>query len=61
VYVLNRGREQIKEVPWNQSYVGARVGKFTIGPVPGDEEFVADIGRPGDGPGTIHLARWPGA
>ena len=56
VYVLNRGAEQIKEVPWNQSYVGARVGKFTIGPVPGDEEFVADIGRPGDGPGQFI---WP--
>src|SRR5262245_59840248 len=56
VYVLNRGAEQIKEVPWNRSYVGARVGKFTIGPVSGDEEFVADIGRPGDGPGQFI---WP--
>ena len=56
VYVLNRGAEQIKDVPWNRSIVGARVGKFTIGPVPGDEEFVADIGRPGDGPGQFI---WP--
>ena len=56
VYVLNRGAEQIKEVPWNQSYVGARVGKFSIGPLPGDEEFVADIGHPGDGPGQFI---WP--
>ena len=46
VYVLNRGAEQIKDVPWNRSYVGARVGKFTIGPVPGDEEFVADMATP---------------
>ncbi len=56
VYVLNRGAEQIKDVPWNRAYVGARVGKFTIGPVPGDEEFVADFSRPGDGPGQCI---WP--
>jgi DNA-binding beta-propeller fold protein YncE len=56
VYVLNRGAEQIKDMPWNRTQVGARVGKFTIGPVPGDEEFVADMGRPGDGPGPFI---WP--
>jgi len=56
VYVLNRGAEQIKDVPWNRTQVGTRVGKFTIGPVPGDEEFVADISRPGDGPGELI---WP--
>ena len=56
VYVLNRGAEQIKDVPWNRAYVGARVGKFTIGPMPGDEEFVADFSRPGDGPGQFI---WP--
>src|SRR5919106_5960813 len=56
VYVLNRGAEQIKDMPWNRTQVGTRVGKFTIGPVPGDEEFVADIGRPGDGPGQFI---WP--
>ena len=37
VYVVNRGWEQIKNVPWNRTQVGTRVGKFTIGPVPGDE------------------------
>jgi DNA-binding beta-propeller fold protein YncE len=56
VYVLNRGAEQIKDMPWNRAQVGTRVGKFTIGPVPGDEEFVADISRPGDGPGQLI---WP--
>jgi DNA-binding beta-propeller fold protein YncE len=56
VYVLNRGAEQIKDMPWNRTQVGARVGKFTIGPVPGDEEAVADFGRPGDGPGQFI---WP--
>jgi DNA-binding beta-propeller fold protein YncE len=56
VYVLNRGAEQIKDMPWNRTQVGTRVGKFTIGPVPGDEEFVADISRPGDAPGQLI---WP--
>ena len=56
IYVLNRGSEQIKDVAWNRTQVGARVGKFTIGPVPGDEEFVADISHPGDGPGQLI---WP--
>jgi DNA-binding beta-propeller fold protein YncE len=56
VYVLNRGAEQIKDMPWNRTQVGTRVGKFTIGPVPGDEEFVADFSRPGDGPGQLI---WP--
>jgi DNA-binding beta-propeller fold protein YncE len=56
VYVLNRGAEQIKDMPWNRTQVGTRVGKFTIGPVPGDEEFVADFSRPGDGPGQFI---WP--
>jgi DNA-binding beta-propeller fold protein YncE len=56
VYVLNRGAEQIKDVPWNKTQVGTRVGKFTIGPVPGDEEFVADISHAGDGRGELI---WP--
>ena len=43
-------------MPWNRTQLGTRVGKFTIGPVPGDEEFVADISRPGDGPGQLI---WP--
>jgi DNA-binding beta-propeller fold protein YncE len=56
IYVLNRGSEQIKDTPWNRTQVGARVGKFTIGPVPGDEEFVADISQPGDSLGQLI---WP--
>jgi DNA-binding beta-propeller fold protein YncE len=56
IYVLNRGAEQIKDMPWNRAQVGTRIGKFSIGPVPGDEEFVADISRPGDGPGQLI---WP--
>ena len=33
-----------------------RVGKLTIGPVPGDEEAVSDFSRPGDAPGEMI---WP--
>src|SRR5688572_11468078 len=56
LYAVNRGWEQIQNVPSNRTQLGTRVGKFTIGPVPGDEEFVADFSKPGDGPGEL---MWP--
>ncbi len=56
IYVLNRGWEQITNVPWNQTLTGSRVSKLTIGTVPGDEEVVSDFSRPGDGPGELI---WP--
>jgi DNA-binding beta-propeller fold protein YncE len=56
VYVANRGWEQVTNVPWNKTQLGTRIGKLTIGPVPGDEEVVCDFSRPGDGPGEII---WP--
>jgi DNA-binding beta-propeller fold protein YncE len=56
LYALNRGWEQIQNVPANRTQLGTRVGKFTIGPVPGDEEVVGDFSRPGDGPGQLI---WP--
>ncbi len=56
VYALSRGLEQIPNVPWNRSGSGSKVGKFTIGNVPRDEEFVADFGRYGDGEGQFI---WP--
>ena len=56
LYAVNRGWEQIQNVPANRTQLGTRVGKFTIGPVPGDEEFVADFSKPGDGPGEL---MWP--
>ena len=58
IYAVNRGWEQVKNVPWNRTQLGTRVGKFTIGPVPGDEEVVADFSRPGDGAWGDDLARW---
>ena len=56
IYAVNRGWEQIMNVPWNKTQLGTRVGKFTIGPVPGDEEAVKDFSRPGDAPGEMI---WP--
>ena len=56
VYVLSRPSESISDVPWNRTAVSAKVGKFTIGTVPGDEEFVGDFGSYGDDEGELI---WP--
>ena len=56
LYAVNRGWEQVQNVSYNRTQLGTRIGKFTIGPMPGDEEFVADFSRPGDGPGQLI---WP--
>jgi DNA-binding beta-propeller fold protein YncE len=53
LYAANRGWEQVQNVPYNKTQLGTRVGKFTIGPTPGDETFVADFSKPGDGPGEF--------
>jgi DNA-binding beta-propeller fold protein YncE len=56
IYVANRGWEQVTNVPWNKTQLGTRIGKLTIGPVPGDGEVVCDFSGPGDGPGEL---TWP--
>ena len=56
IYAVNRGWEQIQNVPWNKTQLGTRVGKLTVGPVPGDEDVVCDFSKPGDGPGELI---WP--
>jgi DNA-binding beta-propeller fold protein YncE len=56
VYAVNRGWEQVQNVPYNRTQLGTRVGKLTIGPVPGDEEVVCDFSKPGDAPGELI---WP--
>ena len=53
VYVVNRGSESISNVPWNRTGVGARVSQVTIGPEPGDEEFVGEFSRYGNGAGQF--------
>ena len=56
VFVLNRGWEQVTNVPWNRTQTATRVCKVTIGTVPGDEELVSEFSGPGDDPGKLI---WP--
>jgi len=56
LYAVNRGWEQVQNVPASRTQLGTRVGKFTVGPVPGDEEAVSDFSKPGDRPGEMI---WP--
>ena len=58
VYLLNRGWEFVPGVPWNRTGRGARVGVYTIGTVPGDEEFVGEFSKYGHGDGELI---WPAA
>jgi len=56
LYAVNRGWEQVQNVPATRTQLGTRVGKFIIGPMPGDEEFVVDFSKPGANPGEL---MWP--
>ena len=56
VYVLSRGGEKEADVLWNRTGRGTRVGKFTIGTVPGDEAYLGEGGRYGDDDGEFI---WP--
>ena len=53
VYVLCRGVEAISEVPWNRTGLGARIGKYTIGTAPGDEVFLTEFSKYGNGDGQF--------
>ena len=56
IYAVNRGWEQVQNVPWNKTQLGTRVGKLIIPPEPGEEDVVCDFSKPGDGPGEMI---WP--
>ncbi len=56
VYVVNRGSETISNVGWNRTGVGQRVSKVTLGGVSGEEEFLGEFSRYGDGDGQLI---WP--
>lgn len=56
VYVLNRGWEFVTNVPWNRTARGTRVSVITIGDAPGDEEFITEFSKYGDGDGELI---WP--
>ena len=57
MYVLSRGQEGIEgKGPLVPNGYGSRVGKFTVGTVAGDEEFVTEFGKYGEGDGQFI---WP--
>ena len=56
MYVLCRGSERTPNVPANRATGAVRVNVFTAGTTAGDEEFVAEIGKSGDGEGEM---TWP--
>ena len=56
IYVVDRGSEYVPGAPWNRVAHGARVGVFTIGGEPEDEEWVSEFGKYGDGAGELI---WP--
>ena len=56
VYILTKQQEQVADVPWNETAIYAKVGKHTIGTVPGDEERVGEFGGYGDTEGKLI---WP--
>ena len=57
VYVISRGQEGIGvAAQWNRNSLGCRVTKFTVGTVPGDEQFVGEFTGYGDEPGRVI---WP--
>jgi DNA-binding beta-propeller fold protein YncE len=53
IYVVNRGSESISNVAWNRIGIGARVSKITSGTTPGDEEFLGEFSRYGNGDGQF--------
>ena len=56
VYVANRGSETISNVGWNRTGVGQRITKLTIGAEWGDEEFLGEFSKYGNGKGQFI---WP--
>jgi DNA-binding beta-propeller fold protein YncE len=53
MYVVNRGSESISNVAWNRTGIGARVSRITVGPTPGDEEFLGEFSKYGNNDGEF--------
>lgn len=56
VYVVNRGSETISNVGWNRTGVGQRISRVNLGGVSGEEEYLGEFSRYGDGDGQLI---WP--
>jgi len=53
LYVVNRGSEGISNVAWNRTGYGARVSQIKLGANAGDEEFLGEFSKYGDGAGEF--------
>tara|TARA_B100000315_G_scaffold151163_1_gene139971 strand:+ start:2146 stop:3135 length:990 start_codon:yes stop_codon:yes gene_type:complete len=53
LYVVSRGSETISGVGWNRTGTGARVSKCTIGTEAGEEEYLGEFSKYGDGEGDF--------
>ena len=53
LYVVNRGSEGISNVPWNRIGYGARVSQIKLGSKAGEEEFLGEFSKYGDGAGEF--------
>ena len=51
LYMINRGSESIRGVPWNQTGNAARISMVSLGNGPGEEELAGEFGDYGDGDG----------
>ena len=56
VYVANRGSESISNVSWNRTGVGQRISKVSLGSASGEEEYIGEFSRYGNGDGQVI---WP--
>ena len=53
MYVVNRGSESTSNVAWNRTGIGARVSRITVGPTPGDEDFLGEFSKYGSNDGEF--------
>ncbi len=56
VYVVNRGAETIGNVDWNRTGFGQRISRMKLGRASGEEEYLGEFSRYGDGDGQLI---WP--
>jgi len=53
LFVVNRGSEGISNVAWNRTGYGARVSQIKLGANTGDEEFIGEFSKYGNGNGEF--------
>ncbi len=55
-YIANRGSESIGNVDWNRTGVGQRISRVNVGGTWGEEEYLGEFSRYGNGDGQLI---WP--